>query len=126
MLVLLHRFLDSMPKERVERLSAFTEIAEEISGNLKLMDQTIVPNPQFSPDARWTDLAHAFEARPFLFANIQGVAGMYASLGRFLSGAFVGRLGRCHYCNGLFLAPDDSRHTYCPGMDHKERHKAST
>ena len=36
LLVLLHRFLDSVPKESVERLSAFTEIAEEISGNLKL------------------------------------------------------------------------------------------
>ena len=126
MVVLMRRFLDSLHKDRGERLTTFVEIAEEISGKLKLMDQTVVPNPQFSPSSDWTDLTQSIETRPFLFANIEGIAGMYASLARFLSGAFVRRLGRCLYCNGLFLAPDDSRHVYCPETDHQEKHKAST
>ena len=120
MVLLLHQFLDGFSKDQEERTEAFVEIAEAISKQLRAIDQKIVPNPQFSPDADWNDRTQIISAKPFLFANVEGIAGMYASLARFLSGPFVRRLGRCQACNALYLTPDDEEYVHCANTDRQE------
>ncbi len=117
MVDLLHQYLNALSTDPAERGRVFKEIAGEISNQLKAVDQFLVPNPHFSPGADWTDQTQVIEAKPFLFANIEGVAGMYASLGRFLASVFVRRLDRCRLCHGLFIAPDDGGYGCCPNMD---------
>ncbi len=120
MVLLLERYLDALALDAEERQTALEELAEEISVRLKGVYQTIVHNPHFSPDVGRTDRTHGIETRPFLVANIEGIPGMYASLGRRLSGPFVLRLGRCRSRKGLFVAPDDAIYETCPNTDHGE------
>ena len=108
---------NTISNEPVDRIRVFREITGKITGRLKAVDQSLVPNPHFFPDACWTDLTQLIEAKPFLFANIEDVVGMYASLGGFLASAFVRRLGRCRFCHGLFVIPDDGAYECCPNMD---------
>ena len=110
---LLQRYLDALSLGMEERILAFEGIAEEISDRLRGVGQTIVPNPHYSPDADWDDPMQAIGAKAFLFANIEGVAGIYASLGRFLSSPYVRRLGRCPACRQLYIAPDDTGCSCC-------------
>lgn len=119
-LELLQRYLDALSLEMEERILAFEGIAEEISDRLRGVGQTIVPNPHYSPDADWSNQMQAIGAKPFLFANIEGVAGIYASLARFLSSPYVRRLGRCPACCGFYVAPDDSGFSCCSGEGRDE------
>jgi len=110
---LLHRFLDVVSNAGDLRTGIFEEIAKLVNKRLKGIDHSLVPNPHFSSSADWTNPLEMISAKPFLFANIEGVAGMYASLGRFLASPSVHRLGRCSICKGLFLAPDEERFVCC-------------
>ena len=79
-------------------------------------------NRQFEPDADRTDPSKTATVVPFVFVDAGDVAGYYISLARFLAGEYVHRLKKCQYCRGLFIAPDNRKHAYCPGTDHRKRH----
>ena len=49
----------------------------------------------------------------YISVDIEGVAGIYASLGRFLSSPYVRRLGCCPECSRLTIAPEDSAYSCC-------------
>jgi hypothetical protein len=119
MVHLLESYLDALALDADDRQASLEKLAEEIGTRLKGVYQTVMPNPHFSPDAQQTQGADRIETRPFLFANITGIPGMYASLGRFLSSPYALRLGRCRSCKGLFVAPDDGPYETCPGDDHR-------
>ncbi len=121
MALLLHQFLEGRSKDLEERRDIFAEIAEAISRQLRAIDQKVVPNPQFSPDADWNDRTQIIATKPFLFANVEGIAGMYSSLARFLSSPFIRRLGCCQACNALYLAPDDEDYEHCANTDRQEK-----
>ena len=119
---LLHRVLDVLHESPDKSAKVFNEITEMVNDRLKGIGHFLVPNPHYTADADWTDPFQMISANPFLFANIEGVAGMYASLGRFLASPSVHRLSRCGTCHGLFLAPHEGpssavRRTRPPSVD---------
>ena len=110
---LLHRVLDVLHETPDMRAKVFNEIADKVNDRLKGMDHSLVPNPRYASDADWSDPLEMISAKPFLFANIEGVVGKYASLGRFLASSSIHRLGRCDVCQGLFLAPGKEPFVCC-------------
>lgn len=124
-LKLLSLFLDALEKDEEERARALQKIAEEINKRMRLQkDKLGFPllgvNQTYSPEA--IDPLLPLSQRPFVFADPDGLAGDYISLARFLGGAYARRLKRCKHCRGLFIAPNDHRHEYCPLTDHKDRY----
>jgi len=107
-LQLLHRFLDAASEEHDE------EIANEINEAMTGLNQVIVPNTMYRPGADWNDISDRISTKPFLLGNLEGVAGAYTSLGRFLTCRYVARLKRCQGCGGIFIAPTDDPCTCCP------------
>ena len=109
---LLSRYLDSMKLESAARFKEWDAIAQQISTILRKYS---IPELLF-PRAKGSD-------PPFeLGAGSYSIGVPYASLARFLSSEYVGRLGRCPHCHNLFVAPSDHKYIYCPGSDHKKRH----
>ena len=110
----LHRYLDALDMEPEPRQDRFAGIASEINQAMTGLMQVIVPNSMYRPGADWEDVSDRISTKPFLFGNLEGVAGAYASLGRFLTCRYVGRLKRCTNCRGIFIAPDDPGPATCP------------
>jgi hypothetical protein len=111
---LLNRYLDAVPQEPDVRLETFTLIANEINEAMGGLNQVIVPNTMYEPGSDWNDISDRISTKPFLFGNLEGVAGAYASLARFLTCRHVNRLKRCRSCNGLYISPTEGDDDACP------------
>ena len=110
---LLSRYLDTAESSPGEKLAEFeaiaAEVTEKIRAHVSVEGLALVPNLR-------TDKP------PFYFGTWGGIGAVYVSLARFLSSKYVERLRRCPYCKSLFVAPDNRKHKFCPGTDHKKRH----
>ncbi len=115
----LHRYIDAQRKKGKQRDRALSEIAAEITTKLNEGDR-----PSFM--LRWM-LKDDLPADTFIFGGPGiGIFDAYFSLVRFLSNPSVaGRLKKCKFCRGLFIAPDRHKYEYCPGTDHQEQMKSS-
>lgn len=111
---LLGRYLDAIPEDPDLRSETFGVIATEINKAMIGLNQIIVPNTLYRPGANWNDISDRISTKPFLLGNLEGVAGAYASLGRFLTSRYVVRLKRCQKCKRLFIAPTEEPWTHCP------------
>ncbi|MBI2503273.1 MAG: hypothetical protein HYW07_08575, partial [Candidatus Latescibacteria bacterium] len=116
---LLNRYLDTLGKASEEREQELQTIASEITERMRIQEENLSfglsVNRQYSPEGD----KEAMTGRPFLFAAPGGIVGYYISLARFLGGEYARRLKRCKHCRGLFIAPNEHQHEFCPLTDHK-------
>ena len=113
-LFLLNQYVEAREKKEGERWAEFDRIALEVTERMKGADRVLVRHTLL-PGVLGPTLKSGFH-----FGPAQGtVSPIYASLASFLQGPNARRLGKCLYCDGLFIGPDDRKRKYCPDTDHK-------